>query len=328
MKLNFSDPEIRYLIDYANLKQGIIKYQDNFLDEEQFNKFERKIYLGFPLVLPKGIKYFIYDNRYTFKLNKERVLNKIFKSNKRNYIGKKIFFKFGNEFSYNVRIKKKYIKHVDFINNFNKNLIKKITFLKRKFYISSFQTRNIPHYGHEIIIKSLMKKRGLVIINPLIGMKKKGDFKNEILSKIFENLLSHNEYKNKVFFNPLIANMHYAGPREAIHHINLREMLGFNRFTVGRDHAGAENNYKPLDAYNIVKKNLKKFKINVFLHKGSYYCKSNKKIILKSSHKDSNLTEISGSEFRENLLSKKYFKYARRSTQEYIYKLKNNLFYS
>ena len=42
MKLNFSDPEIRYLIDYANLKQGIIKYQDNFLDEEQFNKFERK----------------------------------------------------------------------------------------------------------------------------------------------------------------------------------------------------------------------------------------------------------------------------------------------
>ena len=92
MKLNFSDPEIRYLIDYANLKQGIIKYQDNFLDEEQFNKFERKIYLGFPLVLPKGIKYFIYDNRYTFKLNKERVLNKIFKSNKRNYIGKKNFF--------------------------------------------------------------------------------------------------------------------------------------------------------------------------------------------------------------------------------------------
>ena len=48
--------------------------------------------------------------------------------------------------------------------------------------------------------------------------------------------------------------MHYAGPREAIHHINLREMVGFNRFTIGRDHAGAENNYKPLDAYNIVKK--------------------------------------------------------------------------
>ena len=41
--------------------------------------------------------------------------------------------------------------------------------------------------------------------------------------------------------------MHYAGPREAIHHINLREMVGFNRFTIGRDHAGAENNFQPLD---------------------------------------------------------------------------------
>ena len=70
-----------------------------------------------------------------------------------------------------------------------------------------------------------------------------------------------------------------------------------------------ENNYKPLDAYNIVK-NLKKLKLTFFKNR-SYYCKSNKKIILKSSHKDSNLTEISGSEFRENLLSKKYFKYAK-----------------
>ena len=70
MKLDFSDPEIRYLIDYANLKQGIIKYQDNFLNEEQFHKFERKIYLGFPLVLPKGIKF--------LKAIKEIILEKKF----------------------------------------------------------------------------------------------------------------------------------------------------------------------------------------------------------------------------------------------------------
>ena len=70
-----------------------------------------------------------------------------------------------------------------------------------------------------------MKKKGKVIINPLIGMKKKGDFKNEVLLKVFTNLITNNEYKNKVFFNPLVANMHYAGPREAIHHINLREMV-------------------------------------------------------------------------------------------------------
>ena len=58
--------------------------------------------------------------------------------------------------------------------------------------------------------------------------------------------------------------MHYAGPREAMHHINLREMVGFNRFTVGRDHAGAQNNYRPLDAYKIVTKNIKNFEIDIF----------------------------------------------------------------
>ena len=121
--------------------------------------------------------------------------------------------------------------------------------------------------------------------------------------------------------------MHYAGPREAMHHINLREMVGFNQFTIGRDHAGAENNYKPLDAYKSVLKNKKKFNINIFLHKGSYFCNVCNKIILKSDCKHKNFSEISGSEFRSNLIAKKHFKYARISIQNYVYKLNQRLFY-
>ena len=49
-----------------------------------------------------------------------------------------------------------------------------------------------------------MKKKGKVIINPLIGMKKKGDFKNEVLLKVFTNLITNNEYKNKFFLIPLL----------------------------------------------------------------------------------------------------------------------------
>ena len=48
--------------------------------------------------------------------------------------------------------------------------------------------------------------------------------------------------------------MHYCGPREAIHHLNLREKLGFDIFTVGRDHAGAENVYHPQSAISLIKK--------------------------------------------------------------------------
>ena len=58
MKLDFNDPQTRYLIDYANLKQGIIKYQSHFLSEKKLQEFIKKPHYGFPLVLPVGIKYF------------------------------------------------------------------------------------------------------------------------------------------------------------------------------------------------------------------------------------------------------------------------------
>tara|TARA_X000000950_G_scaffold212171_1_gene255253 strand:+ start:294 stop:1274 length:981 start_codon:yes stop_codon:yes gene_type:complete len=326
MKLNFSDPQIRYLIDYANLKQGVIKYQSDFLSKLNFDVFLKKPYYGFPLVLPLGIKYFKYDNNFTFTI-KKKSMQQIFNIDKENYIGKKIFFNFGNKFSYNVKLKKKYISQFKIITKINLNIKKKVEKLKKKYYLSSFQTRNVPHYGHEEIIKRLIQKNGKVFINPLIGMKKKGDFKNDILKKIFNNLIKNSEFKNKVLFAPFIANMHYAGPREAFHHLNIREMIGFDRFTIGRDHAGAENVYKPLDAFKYVSKYSNKLKIDLFLHRGSYFCKTCNKIILKGDCKHNNLQEISGSEFRKSILSKKLFPFARRSTQKYIYSLKGKLFY-
>ena len=327
--INFKDPQVRYLIDYANLKQGLIKYQNDFLGPKEINNFIKNEKYGFPLVLPKRIKYFSYKNsKKIFTIKKKIILKKIFKIKKKNYIGLKIFFKFGNKFCYDVALKKKYIKQYNYIINFNKNLISKISKLRKKNYTTAFQTRNIPHYGHEEIIKRLMiKKKGKVFVNPLIGMKKKGDCKNEVLKKVFNKLILNPLYKNKLFYAPVYANMHYGGPREAIHHINLREKIGFNRFTVGRDHAGAEGVYKPLDSFKLAKKNRKKYKIDIFFQKGSYFCSKCNKIILKNDCLHKNLNEISGTEFRRKILKKKNFLYARKSLQKYIYKLKIRLFY-
>ena len=70
-EIKFSDPQIRYLIDYANLKHGIIKYQNDFLNPIQFDNFVKNIHYGFPLLLPLGIKYFDYEKKCVFKLNKK-----------------------------------------------------------------------------------------------------------------------------------------------------------------------------------------------------------------------------------------------------------------
>jgi sulfate adenylyltransferase len=108
----------------------------------------------------------------------------------------------------------------------------------------------------------------------------------------------------------------------------LREKFGFNIFTIGRDHAGAENVYHPLSAINLVKKNLTKFKIQTFTHNGAYFCEKCDKIILKGecSHLKS-LKEISGSEFRQNIMKNKSYKFARKEIHDILKKSKKKLFY-
>ena len=325
--INFKDPQLRYLIDYANMKQGLIKFQKNFLRPSQIESFLKNDYLGMPLVLPIGIKYFKYNKKNIYKIKKKLILKYIFKTKKIDYVGIKIFFKFGNKFSYDAELKKKYKPHFRYIIKENKKLLKNINLKKNKYYLSSFQTRNIPHLGHERIISKMIKKNSIVFINPLVGVKKVGDCKNEILKKIFNKLKTENLYKNKIIYGPVLANMHYGGPREAIHHINIREKLGFNQFTIGRDHAGAQNVYAPLAAYKLVKKNNRKFKINIFYHKGSYFCNKCQKAVILGECGHKSLVEISGSEFRNSLIEKKQFKFARVKLQNYIKNIKGKLFY-
>jgi hypothetical protein len=40
--IDYSNPETRYLIDFANLKHGLIKNQSDFLNKDQFQKFLKK----------------------------------------------------------------------------------------------------------------------------------------------------------------------------------------------------------------------------------------------------------------------------------------------
>ena len=44
-----------------------------------------------------------------------------------------------------------------------------------------FQTRNTPHIGHEYVQKAALTFTDGIFINPVIGRKKKGDFKDEVI---------------------------------------------------------------------------------------------------------------------------------------------------
>jgi ATP sulfurylase len=309
-------PSSRYLIDYSNIKQGLIKYQNNFLKSDQINFFYDNFYTGIPLMLPNACKNF-YKSSSNFKINKNLFLKKIFLGNK-TYCNE--YFKNGDVFSETYKLKKKEYEKIELITKINKNCIELVKKLKKKNKkVIAFQTRNIPHLGHQKIIEEALKQGDYLVINPVIGPKKKGDLNAQTLAKIY-NFFSKNFYDNRVFFMPVVANMFYAGPREACHHANIREKLGFDYFLVGRDHAGANNFYKANHAPDIIKKFKKNFTIDIISHYGSYYDAKNKKIILSYRKKISNNYEnISGSDFREHLKKKKLYKFANTQLQEYIF---------
>jgi sulfate adenylyltransferase len=117
--------------------------------------------------------------------------------------------------------------------------------------VVGFQTRNPPHMGHEYVQKTALTFVDGMFINPVIGRKKTGDFKDEVILRAYEELLKHYYLKERAVMSILQTEMRYAGPREAVFHAIIRKNFGCSHFIVGRDHAGVGNYYDPFDAHDI-----------------------------------------------------------------------------
>ena len=129
--------------------------------------------------------------------------------------------------------------------------------------VVAHQTRNVPHTGHEWLMKGawfqsyaelpIEKPLVGVLVNAIIGEKRKGDYIDEAI------ILTQDELRKSGYFgdhNHLTSltfwDMRYAGPREAVFHAMLRTNLGLTHHMFGRDHAGVGSYYGPYDAHHML----------------------------------------------------------------------------
>lgn len=138
--------------------------------------------------------------------------------------------------------------------------------------VAGFQTRNAPHIGHEYVQKTALAFVDGLFINPLIGRKKAGDFKDEVIIDAYEALISNYYLRNSAALVTLEMEMRYAGPREAIFHAILRKNFGCTHFVVGRDHAGVGDFYGPFEAQDIFD-NYSDLGISPIFFRNFFFCK-------------------------------------------------------
>src|SRR5271154_4675926 len=138
--------------------------------------------------------------------------------------------------------------------------------------VVAFQTRNAPHINHEYLQKSALALVDGLFVNPVLGKKKAGDFKDEVILSTYKAIMANYYPKTSVVMSVLHYEMQYAGPKEAIMHAIMRKNFGCTHIIIGRHHAGVGNYYGPYAAQEIFKE-FPDLEITPMFFKEFYYCK-------------------------------------------------------
>ena len=138
--------------------------------------------------------------------------------------------------------------------------------------VVAFHTRNPPHCGHEWLQRMTLESYDGLLIQPILGQKKQGDFLPMAVINGYQLLISKYYPRNRVILSALTTSGRYAGPREALFHALVRRNYGCTHIIIGRDHAGVNNYYDKYDSQNLCAKYEDALGIKIIKYKEPYYC--------------------------------------------------------
>lgn len=316
----------RLIFDIEMLANGGFSPLTGFLNKEDAESVINNMYLkngliwSIPILFPfknkvyKDNKILLKDKHNNnigvflvediFELDLDNYVLKVFGTNDINHPGVKVVFDGGNQFiggkllSYEYELKlegiDKVLKPKETREIIEKNNWKTVV---------AFQTRNPIHRAHEYLIKVAQETADSLFIHPLVGETKSDDIPAIVRVKCYEILVDKYFNKKRTLLSYLPAAMRYAGPREAIHHMIIRQNYGATHMIIGRDHAGVGNYYGTYEAQELVEKYKDSLEIKSLNFEHSFYCKDCESIV---SHKtcphsiESHLI-LSGTKVREML---------------------------
>ena len=173
--------------------------------------------------------------------------------------------------------------------------------------VLGFHTRNVLHWGHEFMQLTAMVDNNCdgLLVHPVVGKKKPGDFKPEFIIKSYETMIESFYPKERVVFAAFSTYSRYAGPREALFTALCRKNFGCSHFIVGRDHTGVGDYYDPYASQRIFD-NFPELGIKIVKFNEVFYSRKFKGYVQENGkfpHDESDkLRMISGSQAREMFL--------------------------
>ncbi len=239
-----------------------------------------------------------------YKYDKKDLVSKVFKTANPAHPGVAKVYRMGGYLAGgNVRLigkhKLKYTRY-----SFTPEETKKLFASRGWRTVASFQTRNVPHRGHEYLQSQALLEADGLFIQPVIGRKKTGDFRDEVIIRAYEEFIRGGYLGSNVCLGVLSLSMRYAGPRSAVWHALIRRNYGCTHFVVGRDHAGVGNYYGSYEAQNVFDLfSSDELGINILKYENAHYCDKCRQVVFENScrHDDRSFVFFSGTQIRDML---------------------------